>query len=197
MIKRIVFIVISLILVFSFTFASASTEFLFGPRFRFESNLNHVFIDETYSGHHFKYLQNYMSDIKDQVGYFPDYEIDYDNQTVTIWLFNSIVEVKCLVIDEDDLDNRKVIIPAVGLEESLIEYNELYSTLINRAYKLNELESQSYVIESVDVEDDGELKVMINRVEVFAREYTIYEGEYFLSPNEFRQLWFQVYRHQL
>ncbi len=194
MVKRIVFIAISLILACSLTVGSA--EFFFGPKYRVSSNLNEAFIDETLSGNYFKYLENYTSDISEQLGYFPNYEVDYDKEVITFWLYNSVVEVKCVLVDDD----KKVIVPAIQLDEALVGYNELFSTLINRAYKLNEIESEKFVIDQI-VDKDDELQLFVYSVaddayfKLLAHEYTIYDGEYYVSPSEFRQLWFEIYRH--
>ena len=192
MFKRIVFIVISLVLVLSVTAGSA--EFLYGPRFRPNSNLNYVFIDETMSDYHYKYLETFASDRKDQLGCMPAFETDYEREVVTFRLYNSVVEVKCVLVDED----KKVIIPDVPFDDALVRYNALYSTLINRAYRLTELESKNYSIDKI-VDGKDKLQLFIystaddKQIELSAHEYTTYNGEYFVSPNEFRQLWFGVY----
>ena len=192
MFKRIVFIIISLALVLSIT--SGSAEFLYGPKYRASSNLNNVFIDETLSDHHFKYLETFASERKEQLGYMPNYEVDYEREVVTFWLYNSVVEVKCVLVDEDN----KVIIPDVPFDESLVRYNALYSALINRAYRLSELDSKDYSIDKI-VGENGMLKVFIystiddKYIELSVHEYTIHDDDYFISPNEFRQLWFEIY----
>ena len=124
----------------------------------------------------------------------PNYEVDYEREVVTFWLYNSVVEVKCVLVDEDN----KVIIPDVPFDESLVRYNALYSALINRAYRLSELDSKDYSIDKI-VGENGMLKVFIystiddKYIELSVHEYTIHDDDYFISPNEFRQLWFEIY----
>ena len=198
MVRRVVSFIVSLILIMSFTPGFA--EIHFGPTYRPQSKLNDVYIKEPVYSQQFETLALFLSDIEEQFGYRPDADIDFDRKIVTIWLYNSTVEVECLICDENDPVKRRVIIPDFYFDEDLVKYNELYSTIPNeREYDIFELEGSNFKVDSVNIRD-GVLKLCMyskadnKDIDLKGFEFRTENGVIYVSSKEFRQLWYEVYK---
>lgn len=197
--KRFAAIIISLILVLSIG-AGFAENTVFGPKYRFESRMNEVEIKEPVYNHQFMTLSQFLTDIEDQFGYRPDAEIDYENRVVTVWFYNSVAHVECVIANEKDEENRRVLIPDIYFDDSFVEYNELYSTIgDDRDYEIHELETNNYVVDSIQ-EDKFQLKLYMysnaddKLIRLKIKEYTVENGKIFVSARYFRQFWFEVYK---
>ena len=189
--KKIFAVILSVAIIFSLV--SAGAEAGFGPKFRFESSLNeHEFKEPAYN-HDFTTVRRFITILGETFGYCPDAEVDFENGKIIVWLYNSTAKFDCLISESD----QRVLVPEYTFDQNFIEYNELKPD--KQEYALEELEDSNYKIESA-YPNDGVLKVFVystvdnKYIRLKIDEYSVKQGEYYITPQQFAQLWYEVHK---
>ena len=200
-VKRLValFLVVVLVLSMSAVFAE---DAIFGQKFRFEGGeLDHVILWEPEDNHQFVEIDQFQFDINERLGYLPKFYIDYEEQKVYIWLYQTELEIDCLV----DKQTERVILPDVWFDDDVYEANELYSLFDKDEYTLHELDNEEYeIIEAEKSEMSQLLKItVLSHVDgEDGKTFTVStldfkadfeKGTYVISQEGFRQLWYEIH----
>lgn len=200
--------------IFGMAFAE---DFMCGTRYRFEGGIldnpdwevdedgiiREVYIYESESDDtEFFEITRYRTYLYDEFGYYPEFDIDYDDQIAIFYLYRTELHVPCIV----DRLSQRVFIPNSAIDEEIIRQNELFSMTEELSYySIFEIDSLDYRIIDVDANDkhllvtiesyvDGECGKTFD-VMLWNFEYDEDFSTYFIDREEFRKLWYEVYRY--
>ena len=200
MFKRIVSVLVALILVMTSVSAFADENIL-GKKFRFEGDLFNVELIEPEGNHQFNEIDQFLFDLEDQLGYAPKFDINYDDQVVTVYLYQTLLEIPCLV---DKLSNR-VILPDVWPGQEIIEANELISFFDKEEYDLYGLNDENFkVLKAESTKENRPLWITVESqvpgeegktIELTTWDYEACpeKATFMIGRQGFIQLWYEVH----
>lgn len=183
--KRVFFWIMILSMVFSTVYSGVAEEEDFTELFLREPEYNHQFVE----------LDQVIFDLEDQLGYNANFDINYSDQVVTIWLYQTELQIPCLI----DRLSRRVLLHDFYLDERIVQANELYSMFDDREYSIYELDDDNYKICDA-TDDDHRCKIVIyseadkKDFSIFAWEFGYEDGNYYVGMDTFRQLWYDVHK---
>ncbi len=201
MVNRLVAFILVVVLVMSIS-ATFAEDAIFGQKFRFEGGeLEYVYLMEPEDNHQFVEIDQFRFDINERLGYYPKFDIDYDEQKVYIYLYQTELEIDCLV----DKKTGRVVLPDVWFDDAVYEANELYSQFDKEEYTLHELDNEEYEI--IEAEKSGKSQLL--KITVLShvdgedgKTFTVStldfkadfeKGTYVISQEGFRQLWYEIH----
>ena len=172
--------------------------YLFGERFRFETDL--TFDDFTPFIPFDGMLENWSYNL----GYMPDFSVNYDKRIVYVYLFEDHYSIPALI---DDVRGT-ILIQDNFYPTEVFEENELYCLIPDGEYKLlSWLDLRDYDVTCLyDQEEQGleiDMVHVVNGIEY--ENYTFFvpnverilsNGDYVIDSESYRQIYYELYRYR-